>query len=133
MNVFSEETIPIHLCTEEFFASIRTILSDQGCVSTNANLSTIDAFRQLKQTLFSTFEMNILFAHNSIVENARLIISGRRQTLRLIASFEQAIREAQRFQLNAHLEFSLSRIISLAYQGPVTENTIDIKHMTIIS
>ena len=123
MDAYSEETMPAHLNTEQFFASMHSILSDHGCLSTNANLPTTNSFCHLAQALSSTFEMNILLAHNNIVENARVIISGSRQNLLSIASREQAIQEAQRFQSHAHLEFSMARLLSLAYRGPLTENT----------
>jgi spermidine synthase len=123
MDAYSEETMPAHLNTEQFFASMHNILSDHGCLSTNANLPTTDSFCRLTQALSSTFEMNILLAHNNIVENARVIISGSRQNLLSIASREQANQEAQRFESNAHLEFSMARLLSLAYRGPLTENT----------
>lgn len=112
-----------HLHTKQFFVSMHNILNDHGSVSTNANLFTTDAFCQLSQVLSSTFEMNIVLAHDNITEHVRIVISGSRQTLLSIASCDQAVQEAQRLQSDAHFEFNMSRLISLAYQGPLIENT----------
>lgn len=114
--------MPTHLNTEEFFNSIRNVLTDHGCLLTNANLSTA-AYQRLTQVLSATFDTNILFAHNNIVENARVIISGSKQSIGPIASRERAIAEAQQLESNAHLEFSMSRLLSLAYCGPLSANT----------
>ena len=112
MDVFSEESIPVHLNTEQFFTGLRHILNDHGCLSTNANVSP-SAFHQLTQVLSSTFSTNILLAHNNILENARVIMSGDKQSLRAMASKEQAIDQARQFQFNAHLEFNLAQCLLL--------------------
>jgi spermidine synthase len=124
MDVYSEEKMPAHLNTKQFFASIHHILSEHGCLSTNANLPTTESFHRLTKALSATFEMNILLAHKNINEDARIIISGSQQNLLSIASREQAIQKAQRFESNVHLEFSMTRLLSLAYRGPLTENTV---------
>jgi hypothetical protein len=102
---------------------MRNILSDHSCLVTNANLSTVDAFNLLARALSSVFEENVLLAHNNIVENARVIISGSRQSLIPFASKKQVLEQAQRLQSNAHFEFNMARLLSVAYRGTLTENT----------
>ena len=116
--------MPTHLNTEEFFTGIRNILTDHGCLLTNANLS-ITAYQRLTQVLSSTFDANILLAHNNIVENACVIVSGSKQSIVPIASKERAIAEAQQLESNAHLEFSISRLLSVAYCGPLSADTYE--------
>jgi spermidine synthase len=123
LDTFSESTMPTHLSTEQFFADIYNILSEHSCLATNANLSTTDAFHRLIKALSSTFEENILLAHNNILENSRVIISGTRRSLMPIASKKQAIEEAERLQCNAHFEFNLAQLLSIAYQGSLNEIT----------
>lgn len=74
-----------------------------------------NADQQLTRTLSSTFQSNILIAHN----NARIIISGNGQSTAPIASKEQTIKAAEQLHSNAHLEFSLARVLSLAYRSPI--------------
>ena len=122
IDAFLEEAMPAHMNTQQFFLHLHHILNDDGCPTTNSNLPTTVAFNRLVQALCSTFESNILLAHTNTIENARIIISGRQSSLTSIASEEQAIREAERLESNAHFEFSLSRLISLAYQGLLDDN-----------
>ena len=123
MDTYSEETMPAHLNTKQFFASIHHILSEHGCLLTNANLPTTESFHRLTQALSTIFEMNILLAHNNVIEDARVVISGSQKNLLSVASREQTIKKAQRFESNVHLEFGMSRLLSLAYRGPLIENT----------
>lgn len=104
---------------EQLFVNIHNILSDNGCLLTNA-------YRDLTEVLSSTFQSNILLAYNNnnnnnMMENTNVIISGSIKSTKRIASKEQAINEAQRLDSNAHLEFSLAKILSLGYQGPLTK------------
>ena len=122
-DTFSEETMPAHLNAEQFFVSVHRILSERGCLLINANLPTAHGFTRLTQAVSSVFEMNILLAHNNLVENARVIVSGRRQSLLPIASYERAFQGAKTLESDAHLEFGMARLMSLAYRGPLNENT----------
>ncbi|CAF3701599.1 unnamed protein product [Rotaria sordida] len=117
IDAFDEEAMPAHMNTAQFFLNISGILNSDGCLATNANLSTTDAFDRLAQTCCSTFESNVLFAHTNIIENAHVIISGTLPCLKPITSQAQAIHEAQELESDAMLEFSLSRLIALAYRG----------------
>lgn len=116
--------MPTHVNTEDFFTRIRKVLNSHGCLLTNANLSST-AYQRLTQVLSSTFDANILFAHNNIVENARIIISGSQQSVVPIATKERAIAEAQQLESNAQLEFSIARLLSLAYGGPLASGTYE--------
>ena len=104
MNVFSEQ----------FFPHIRHILHDHGCCVTNSSSPKIASHR-LMQVLSSIFEANVSFAYNNEVGNARIIISGSKPSIAAIASKEQAVQRAQQLESNAHLEFSLSRSLSLVH------------------
>ncbi|CAF1004032.1 unnamed protein product [Rotaria sordida] len=117
IDAFDEEAMPAHMNTAQFFLNISGILNSDGCLATNANLSNTDAFDRLAQTCCSTFESNVLFAHTNIIENAHVIISGTLPCLKPITSQAQAIHEAQELESDAMLEFSLSRLIALAYRG----------------
>ncbi len=121
-DAFVEEAMPCHMNTRPFFLHLRRILNDNGCLVTNSNLPTTVTFNCLIQVLSSTFESNILLAHTNTIENARIIISGSHSSLTSIASQSKTIQEAKRLEFNARLEFSLSRLISLAYRGPLIDN-----------
>jgi spermidine synthase len=118
IDAFLEEVMPTHMNTRHFFVQLRRILHDDGCLATNSNVPTTDAFNRLVQALSSTFESNIILAHSNTMENARIIISGSDLSLGSISSQAQAIREAERLELDARFQFSFSRLISLAYRGP---------------
>ncbi|CAF3827381.1 unnamed protein product [Rotaria sp. Silwood1] len=122
-DAFNGDVMPAHMNTEEYFINVRNILNDGGCLATNANFSITSDFDRLTQALTSTFDANILLAHNLITENARVIISGNRATLTSIDSKEHAIQAAQRLDLNVHFEFSLSKLLSLAYRGSLNDST----------
>ena len=109
--------MPAHMNTRQFFLNLEHILNDDGCLATNCNLPTATACNRLQQMLSSTFEKNILLAHTNVVENAQVIISGNQSSLASIGSAELAFRAAQRLEVEARLEFSLSGLISLAYRG----------------
>ncbi|CAF1012539.1 unnamed protein product [Adineta steineri] len=123
MDAFTDKTMPVHINTRQFFINLRSILTDGGCLATNSNVPTDEEFSRLVETLSSTFEANVSLHHSNIQENARTIISGSRSSLTPIISQEQAIQEAKRLEVNARLEFGLSRLISLAYRGLLIEST----------
>ncbi|CAF3388720.1 unnamed protein product [Rotaria sp. Silwood2] len=122
LDAFLKEAMPAHINSCQFFTSVHHVLSNGGCLVTNGNLSTKYDFNRLVQGLSSTFEANILLAHNILVEDARVIISGSQSSLLPISSKERAIQEAQWFQSDVHLEFNLSKLLSLAYRGQVSNN-----------
>ncbi|CAF2392574.1 unnamed protein product [Rotaria sp. Silwood2] len=122
IDAFIEEAMPTHMNTAQFFFNLHRILNNDGCLATNANLPTTHAFDRLVQTCCSTFESNVSFAHTNIIENARVIISGTLSCLKPITSQAQAMEESQKLELNALLEFSLSRLIALAYRGLLIDN-----------
>ncbi|CAF0760595.1 unnamed protein product [Rotaria sp. Silwood1] len=117
IDAFVEEAMPTHMNTAQFFLNLSGILNSDGCLATNANLPTTNAFDRLTQTCCSTFESNVLFAHTNIIENARVIISGTLSCLKPITSQVHAIHAAEELESDAMLEFSLSRLIALAYRG----------------
>lgn len=119
IDAFFEEEVPSHMNTHQFYVHLRRILNDDGCLATNANVSNNATFDQLIQALTASFEVNILLAHNNTIENARIIISGNHSCLVPIISQSKAIHEAEQFQSNARLEFSLARLLSLAYKGSI--------------
>jgi spermidine synthase len=123
IDAFDEETMPVHINTNEFFVNLRDILTDDGCVATNGNLPTNDSCDRLKRALVSTFEANIFFAHSNSTENASIIISGSQLSLISINSPEQTVEKAQRLESDACLEFSLARLLSVAHRGLLTDNT----------
>ncbi|CAF0953041.1 unnamed protein product [Adineta steineri] len=122
LDAFTEKVIPVHINTRQFFTNLHGILTNGGCLATNSNVSTNEEFTRLVETLSSTFEANLLLAHSNILENSRVIISGSRSSLAPIISQDQAVQEAKRLEVNAHLEFGLSRLISLAYRGLLNES-----------
>ena len=115
--------MPAHINTRQFLVNLNHILMDDGCLTINANLPTTVAFNRLVQALSSTFESNILLAQTNTLENARIIISGKQWSLASIASKEEAVQEAKRLELDARFEFSLARLISLAYRGVIIDGT----------
>ena len=117
LDAFLEEAMPDHMNTKQFFIKLHHILNDDGCLATNANLPTVDAYNRLVQALSSTFKSNVLLIHTNTTENARVIISGSPSALTTIASQTEAIRQAERLEKHAHLEFSLGHLISHAYRG----------------
>lgn len=117
IDAFLEEAMPDHMNTRQFFVNLRQILNEDGCLVTNSNLPTTVAFNQLVQALSSTFKSNIQLAHTNTIENACVIISGSQSSLTSIASQTEAIQQAERLEMNARLEFSLSSLISNAYRG----------------
>ncbi|CAF1049740.1 unnamed protein product [Adineta steineri] len=124
IDAFLEDTIPSQINNRQFFLKLHEILHDDGCLITNVNIPTTIAFNRIVQTLSSIFESNILLAHTNTIENARVIISGNEPSLRLISSKTETIRQAERFEIDACLEFSLSRLISVAYQGLINNTTL---------
>jgi spermidine synthase len=123
LDAFTEKAMPVHITTLQFFINLRGILTNDGCLATNSNVSTTEAFDQLVQTLTSTFEANILLTHIISIESARVIISSNRASLTPIISQEQAIQEAKRLETNVGFEFGLSRLLLLAYRGLLVKNT----------
>ncbi len=123
IDAFVEEAMPAHMNTSQFFVNLRGILTDDGCVATNGNLPTPASCDILKQALLSTFEVNILFSHNNMTENAHVIISGSRLSLISMDSLAQVVQKAQRLESDVCLEFSLARLLSVAYRGLLTGNT----------
>lgn len=115
--------MPDHLTTHQFFLNLHHILNDDGCLLTNSNFPSTTAFNRLLDGLCTTFESNILLAHTNTIENARIIISGSQSCLTSISSQDEAIRQAEQLEKNARFEFSLSRLISHAYRGLITNNT----------
>ena len=121
-DAFLEEAMPDHMNTHQFFANLRCILTDDGCLATNSNLPTTITFNRLVQALSITFEANILLGHSNTMENARIIISGSHSSLSSIASQAQAIQEAERLQSDAHFEFNLVHLLLLAYRGLINNS-----------
>ncbi|CAF3771336.1 unnamed protein product [Rotaria magnacalcarata] len=122
IDAFVEDAMPSHMNTSQFFSNLHGILKADGCLVTNANLPTNDVYDRLIKTCSSTFESNVLFAHTNIIENARVIISGTRTCLTSISSSTKATQEAQWLESGALLEFSLSRLVTFAYRGLLTDN-----------
>ncbi|CAF1656561.1 unnamed protein product [Rotaria magnacalcarata] len=122
IDAFVEDAMPSHMNTSQFFSNLHGILNADGCLVTNANLPTNDVYDRLIKTCSSTFESNVLFAHTNIIENARVIISGTRTCLTSISSSTKATQEAQWLESGALLEFSLSRLVTFAYRGLLTDN-----------
>lgn len=123
IDAFLEEAMPAHMNTRQFFVNLQQLLNNDGCLTTNCNLPTVTAYNRLQQVLSLTFETNILLAHTNVVENAQVIISGNHLSLASIGSPELAFRAAQRLEVEARLEFSLSGLISLAYRGVFNNTT----------
>lgn len=80
------------------------------------------AYRRLTKELSSTFEVNVSLVYNNTVENARIIISGSKPSIAVIASIEQAVQRAQQLESNAHLEFSLSRSRTSRFGRGITDS-----------
>lgn len=123
IDAFSEHTIPSHISSRQFFGDLRRILTDHGHIMTNANVPSNAVYNRIVRTLSSVFEANILFTHTNTIENARVIISGRESCLRSISSKAETIQRAERFEMDAHLEFSLSHLLSFAYRGLIQRLT----------
>ena len=117
IDAFLEDAIPSQMESRQFFVNLQQILTNNGCVITNVNVPSSAVFNRIIQRLCSIFESNILLAHTNTIENARVIISGKDACLRSISSKADTIHQAERFEIEARLEFSLSHIISRAYRG----------------
>ncbi|UJR19788.1 hypothetical protein I4U23_022922 [Adineta vaga] len=125
IDAFLEDTIPAQINSQQFVLNLHRILNNNGCLITNVNVpSTID-FDRIVQRLTSVFESNILLAHTNTIENARVIISGNQSSLTSISSRTETIQQAERFEIETHLEFSFSHLISLAYHGLINKKIIE--------
>jgi spermidine synthase len=125
IDAFSEEVMPAHMNTCQFFVSLCHILNDDGCLATNCNLPTATSYNQLLRGLVSTFACNILLADTNVMENARVIISGNQSSMESIGSKELAVEAAEKLQMDVHLEFSLSCLIARAYRCLINDNNAE--------